>query len=72
MNMPIMNGLAFLEAYAQWPAAQRPRMVIVMLTTSLHERDLKWTQALPIAGFLDKSLAREKVQALLQQHFPAA
>ena len=72
MNMPIMNGLAFLEAYAQWPAAQRPRTVIVMLTTSLHERDLTRAQALPIAGFLDKPLTREKVQALLQQHFPAA
>jgi len=72
MNMPVMNGLAFLEAYAQWPAAQRLSTVIVMLTTSLHERDLARAQALPIAGFLDKPLTREKVQALLQQHFPVA
>ncbi|RZL12510.1 MAG: response regulator [Hymenobacter sp.] len=69
MNMPIMNGLAFLEAYSQWPAAQRQGIVIVMLTTSLHERDLTRAQALPIAGFLDKPLTREKVAAILQKHF---
>ena len=69
MNMPVMNGLAFLEAYQQLPLAQRQAIVIVLLTTSLHERDLAQAQLLPIAGFLNKPLTREKVMTVLRQHF---
>jgi len=69
MNMPIMNGLAFLEAYTQQAAAHPQNTVIVMLTTSLHERDLARAQELPIASILNKPLTREKVTAILQEHF---
>jgi CheY-like chemotaxis protein len=69
MNMPVLNGLAFLEAYQQLPSAQCQAIVIIMLTTSLHPVDLARSQELPIAGFLTKPLTQEKVQALLQQHF---
>lgn len=72
MNMPMMSGLAFLETYAQWPAAQRPRTVIFMLATSLYERYLTRAQALTIVGFLDNLLTFKNLQALSQQHFPAA
>jgi CheY-like chemotaxis protein len=69
MNMPVLNGLAFLEAYVQMPLAHQQAIVIVMLTTSLHPVDLARAEALPIAGFLNKPLTKEKVTALLQQHF---
>ena len=69
MNMPVLNGLAFLEAYVQMPQAQQSSIVIVMLTTSLHPVDLARAQQLPIAGFLNKPLTKEKVTTLLAQHF---
>jgi CheY-like chemotaxis protein len=69
MNMPVLNGLGFLEAYVQTPLAQQQAIVIVMLTTSLHPADVARSQELPIAGFLTKPLTQEKVTALLQQHF---
>jgi CheY-like chemotaxis protein len=69
MNMPVLNGLAFLEAYVQLPLAQQQAIVIVMLTTSLHPVDLARAQELPIADFLNKPLTKEKVTALLQKHF---
>jgi CheY-like chemotaxis protein len=69
MNMPVLNGLAFLEAYVHMPLASQQSIVVVMLTTSLHERDLARAQQLPIAGFLNKPLTHEKVTALLQEHF---
>ena len=34
LNMPVMNGRAFLECYAQLPLAQRQGTVVVLLTTS--------------------------------------
>ncbi len=70
MNMPVLNGLGFLEAYRQLPLAQQQPIVIVMLTTSLHPADLDRARQLPIAGFLNKPLTREKVLALWEQHFP--
>lgn len=69
MNMPVLNGLGFLEVYAQLPLVQQRTIVIVMLTTSLHPTDQARAEQLPIAGFLNKPLTKEKVTALLQQHF---
>lgn len=69
MNMPVLNGLAFLETFVQMPPARQQAIVIVMLTTSLHAHDLARAQELPIAGFLNKPLTKEKVAALLRQHF---
>jgi len=72
LNMPVMNGLEFLEAYQQLPAAQQQTMVVVMLTTSLNEQDLLPASRLPIADFLTKPLTRAKMIDLLARHFPAA
>jgi CheY-like chemotaxis protein len=70
MNMPVLNGLAFLEVFAQLPLAQQRPIIIVLLTSSLHPRDMLRIQKLPIAGFLDKPLTKGKVTALLAEHFP--
>ena len=69
VNMPVMNGIEFLKAYAQLPVSQQRSAVIVMLTTSLHSRDLEQVQQLPIAGLVNKPLTREKVNAILESHF---
>jgi CheY-like chemotaxis protein len=69
MNMPVLNGLGFLEAYVQLPLAQQRPIVIVMLTTSLHPVDQLQAEQLPIAGFINKPLTKEKVTAILTQHF---
>lgn len=70
VNMPVMNGIEFLEAYQQLPLAQQQAIVIVLLTTSVNPLDLARVQALPIASTLTKPLTEEKVNALLQQYFP--
>ena len=69
VNMPVMGGFAFLEAYQQLPLARQRAIVIVMLTTSMHARELARIQELPIAGLVSKPLTREKVATLLQLHF---
>ena len=69
MNMPVLNGLGFLEAYVQLPLAQQRAIVIVVLTTSLNPVDIARTQQLPVTGFLTKPLTQEKVATLLEQHF---
>lgn len=64
------NGRAFLEAAGQLPLGQR--QVIVLLTTALHEQELARARELPIAGFFNKPLTKEKVTVLLQEHFEGA
>ncbi|MBX0293089.1 response regulator [Hymenobacter sp. HSC-4F20] len=72
VNMPGMNGIEFLEAYQQLPLAEQRAIVIVMLTSSLHPRDVQRVERLDVVdGFLNKPLTREKVEKLLRTHFPA-
>ena len=71
INMPVMNGIEFLEAYQHLPLAQRQAIVVVLLTTSVSPRDLTRVESLPIAGTLTKPLTESKLATLLQQYFPA-
>ena len=72
INMPVMNGIEFLEAYQQLPLTQRQAIVVVLLTTSVSSRDLLRVQTLPIAGTLTKPLTESKINLLLAQHFSSA
>jgi len=49
MKMPRMDGIGFLQAYAQRPEDDNPAVVIIMLTTSLNPADVTRMQNLPIA-----------------------
>ena len=69
VNMPLMNGFEFLAAYRELPPAQQRATVVVMLTSSLHPRDVERAQHLPIAGFLTKPLTADKITDLIQAHF---
>ncbi|UYZ57898.1 response regulator [Hymenobacter latericus] len=70
VNMPGMNGIQFLEAYRQLPEVHQQASVVVMLTTSMHPRDVERVQQLHVDGFVSKPLTADKVQELLRTHFP--
>ncbi|WP_426061240.1 response regulator [Hymenobacter sp. B1770] len=69
INMPVMNGIEFLEAYQQLSLPQREAIVIVLLTTSANPQELARARQLPIAGVLTKPLTPQKVQQVLHEHF---
>ncbi|GAB3244367.1 response regulator [Hymenobacter seoulensis] len=70
VNMPGMSGIEFLDHYRQLPLAEQ-RAIVIMLTTSLHPRDVQRVEQLQlVSGFLAKPLTAEKVAALLRTHFP--
>lgn len=69
VNMPVMNGIQFLEAYQQLPPARRCPVVVVVLTTSVHARDVRRVEQLSVAGFLSKPLTQQHVEGVLQEHF---
>lgn len=72
VNMPVMNGFDFLSTYEQLSGICPQPSVIIMLTTSLHPRDVQRVETLNIAGFLNKPLTKEKVTDILQEHFGAS
>ncbi len=69
INMPVMNGFEFLEAYQTLEFTRKQSVVIVMLTTSLNPQDVNRLRSLPQQGFLNKPLSRQKMQDLLKQYF---
>ncbi|HEX8329741.1 MAG TPA: BLUF domain-containing protein [Hymenobacter sp.] len=70
LHMPVLDGFGFLEACRRLPAAQRQRMAMVVLTTSLHGADLERLQGLPISGLVPKPLTEAKVRAILRGNLP--
>ncbi len=73
VNMPGLNGIQFLEAYQQLPLIREQGIVIVMLTTSLHPRDLAQVEQLGlVAEVMSKPLTAEKVTGILTAHFATA
>lgn len=70
VNMPVMGGIEFLEAFQQLPLHSSRRPLVFMLTTSMYGRELERLRAFPVAGIISKPLTRDKVTAILQEHFP--
>ena len=68
MNMPVMSGLEFLEAYQQLPAIGHA-IIIVMLTTPLHPDKMQRLRQLPVTGILNKPLTAEKIEDVLKTYF---
>jgi CheY-like chemotaxis protein len=66
-----MNGFEFLEAYEKMAFTRKQSIIVIMLTTSLHPRDVKRLNGMPIQGFLNKPLTKAMIQELVQKHFSA-
>ena len=70
INMPVMNGWEFLDAYGELPADRRARVTIVMLTSSVGDTDLTRAENYAVIdGHEAKPLTRDKLRGLLGRHF---
>lgn len=73
LNMPLMDGWEFLEAYQQLPPHLRQSLVIVMLTTSLREEDQVRAYQMPdVRTLIHKPLNREMMTEVLTTYFQSA
>jgi len=71
INMPVMNGWEFLEAYQKLDDIQKGKVVIVMLTTSLNPNDMAMAEKNLGSGcFQYKPLTPEALSGIMQKHFP--
>lgn len=70
INMPEVNGWEFLERYTKFPEEKKAVAVVVMLTTSMQNGDKELAEQNPhIAAYVNKTLTRERLLAIIEQHF---
>ena len=69
MNMPIMNGWEFLEAYSNLEEHTKANVIVVMLTTSLQEHDYNKAKSTAfIKGLVSKPLNQKTLREIISQH----
>ena len=65
LNMPVMNGLEFLEAYRELDEDIKGGIIIIMLTTSMLESDQRSARGFQsVVGYQSKPLTLEKAQEM--------
>lgn len=67
LNMPVMSGFDFLEAYRHLPETCRQDIKVVVLSSSTQPDDVRQAQDLA-ADFVSKPLTEEVLARLLAQH----
>ncbi len=70
LNMPVMDGWEFLEAYRDCHFNQKSQIIILVLTSSLNPDDEKRVKALGVAhGYYQKPLDPAGLELLLRTFF---
>ena len=65
LNMPVMNGLEFLDAYRELEEDIKGGVIIIMLTTSMLESDQKSARGFQsVVGYQSKPLTLDKAQEM--------
>ena len=71
INMPRMNGWAFLEEYQKLHPELKGKAVIVMLTTSLNPDDLQQSKRFSeISEFRSKPMTQAMLLDIISKYFP--
>ncbi|SNS86126.1 Response regulator receiver domain-containing protein [Ekhidna lutea] len=71
INMPIMNGWEFLEAYEKLIPEQKGDLIIAMVTTSTNPADRQKAQDFNfVSTFMNKPMRKDNIRELLKAHFP--
>ena len=70
INMPGVNGWEFLDEYHQLHEAEKGRVIVVMLTTSMNPDDQERATNHPdVSGFRNKPLTSRLMDDILKQYF---
>jgi CheY-like chemotaxis protein len=71
INMPVMDGWEFAEAFDKLDQSQKGKIIIVMLTSSLNPDDREKASTLPaISDFQNKILTMEALISIMNKYFP--
>jgi CheY-like chemotaxis protein len=69
INMPAMDGWAFLNEYRQFPMETRANTSVLLFSTSTHTRDIEKAKFYPeVLDFLVKPLSEEVANSLKEKY----
>ncbi len=67
IQMPVMNGFEFVEAFEKFPQELQDNYIIFVLSSSIYENDLNRVRNYPsVKHFLNKPLTSNTLSALLE------
>ncbi len=70
INMPVMNGFEFLEAYELLPESKKASVITAMLTTSLHEKDqVKASKFINLDSYMSKPLEKDQLMKVIDMYW---
>ena len=69
LNMPIMNGYEFIEAFAAMDLPDKHLITIVILTSSADPRDLDLAKEMGIKYYFNKPLSKEEIKKMIGLEF---
>ena len=69
LNMPVMDGFGFIQAFQSLNFPDKGKVLIIVLTSSSSTEDENRVKAMGIKHYLSKPLKQESVQAILHQEF---
>ncbi|KFC60574.1 hypothetical protein FEM08_06160 [Flavobacterium gilvum] len=71
INMPVMDGWEFIEAYQNLDEAIKNNIVIVMLSSSFNPADKAKAESIAeISEFRQKPMTKDALLEIIRTHFP--
>jgi CheY-like chemotaxis protein len=65
INMPVMDGFEFLGKFQNFPVSKH--IHVIMLTTSVHPKDLEKAKTFQVSYYLNKPITEEKLAEVFAQ-----
>jgi CheY-like chemotaxis protein len=67
IHMPLMSGLAFIQAYLSKFGETHSQVSIYILTSSISQRDSQQAAHLPLKGYLVKPLQEDHLKQIIER-----
>jgi CheY-like chemotaxis protein len=69
LNMPIMNGFEFLQAYNNLSFEDKDHVLIILVTSSNNPSDIEKAKELGIKYYLTKPISADTIKGILMKEF---
>lgn len=69
LNMPIMNGFEFLQAYNNLEFVEKDHVLIILVTSSNNPSDIERAKQLGIKYYLTKPISADTIKGILLKEF---
>ena len=70
INMPGMDGFEFLDEYQKFPDSFREKIILIMLTTSAHDKDMvRAYRCSDLKGFANKPFCEDNLMEIVNTYF---